>query len=148
MAHYANFMRSTGLYMLTTNINVHPHGSPDCPRNDLVHGPRPHHALSRNHPIKILKKRVKVLKISTFTLALVGITGLEPATSRPPDVCATNCAKSRFAGAKVHTFSESAKFSGNFLFFFLNFTPLRLMNSNNIRIFACSTIRYNRNGTI
>ena len=25
----------------------------------------------------------------------VGITGLEPATSRPPDVCATNCAKSR-----------------------------------------------------
>ena len=26
---------------------------------------------------------------------LVGITGLEPATSRPPDVCATNCAKSR-----------------------------------------------------
>ena len=35
---------------------------------------------------------------------LVGITGLEPATSRPPDVCATNCAKSRnrlFSGAKV-----------------------------------------------
>ena len=28
-------------------------------------------------------------------LRLVGITGLEPATSRPPDVCATNCAKSR-----------------------------------------------------
>ena len=26
---------------------------------------------------------------------LVGIAGLEPATSRPPDVCATNCAKSR-----------------------------------------------------
>ena len=33
----------------------------------------------------------------------VGITGLEPATSRPPDVCATNCAKSRtiaFSGCK------------------------------------------------
>ena len=28
-------------------------------------------------------------------LTSVGITGLEPATSRPPDVCATNCAKSR-----------------------------------------------------
>ena len=40
-------------------------------------------------------KKVKVLKISTLTLAVVGITGLEPATSRPPDVCATNCAKSR-----------------------------------------------------
>ena len=40
-------------------------------------------------------KKVKVLKISTLTLAFVGITGLEPATSRPPDVCATNCAKSR-----------------------------------------------------
>ena len=26
---------------------------------------------------------------------LVGATGLEPATSRPPDVCATNCAKPR-----------------------------------------------------
>ena len=40
-------------------------------------------------------KKVKVLKINTLTLAVVGITGLEPATSRPPDVCATNCAKSR-----------------------------------------------------
>ena len=30
----------------------------------------------------------------------VGITGLEPATSRPPDVCATNCAKSRTCGCK------------------------------------------------
>ena len=40
-------------------------------------------------------KKVKALKISTLTLAVVGITGLEPATSRPPDVCATNCAKSR-----------------------------------------------------
>ncbi len=40
-------------------------------------------------------KKVKALIISTLTLAIVGITGLEPATSRPPDVCATNCAKSR-----------------------------------------------------
>ena len=30
-------------------------------------------------------KKVKVLKISTLTLAVVGITGLEPATSRPPE---------------------------------------------------------------
>ena len=33
-------------------------------------------------------------QLRTF-FVLVGITGLEPATSRPPDVCATNCAKSR-----------------------------------------------------
>ena len=32
---------------------------------------------------------------SCSSFFLVGITGLEPATSRPPDVCATNCAKSR-----------------------------------------------------
>jgi len=30
-------------------------------------------------------KKVKVLKISTLTFAFVGITGLEPATSRPPE---------------------------------------------------------------
>lgn len=40
----------------------------------------------------------------------VGITGLEPATSRPPDACATNCAKSRFASAKVRTYSDICKF--------------------------------------
>ena len=33
-------------------------------------------------------------------LFFVGITGLEPATSRPPDVCATNCAKSRTFACK------------------------------------------------
>ena len=75
-------------------------------------------------PIWVLKK-VKVLKINTLALAFVGITGLEPATSRPPDVCATNCAKSRSfklstdpclsnAGAKVHSFCEIAKFFRNF----------------------------------
>ncbi len=30
-------------------------------------------------------KKVKTLKTSTLTLAFVGITGLEPATSRPPE---------------------------------------------------------------
>ena len=30
-------------------------------------------------------KKVKMLKISTLTFAFVGITGLEPATSRPPE---------------------------------------------------------------
>ena len=38
----------------------------------------------------------KRYRCRTFSLRKVGITGLEPATSRPPDVCATNCAKSRF----------------------------------------------------
>ena len=32
---------------------------------------------------------------AVLSIINVGITGLEPATSRPPDVCATNCAKSR-----------------------------------------------------
>ncbi len=43
-------------------------------------------------PIK--RKKAKNLVILSLSLS-VGITGLEPATSRPPDVCATNCAKSR-----------------------------------------------------
>ena len=53
--------------------------------------------------------------ISLLAILSVGITGLEPATSRPPDVCATNCAKSRFAGAKVRSFFEIRKFSKYFL---------------------------------
>ena len=55
-----------------------------------------------------VKKR-KCLKIKHFLFAFVGITGLEPATSRPPDVCATNCAKSRFCVAKVYTFDDNSK---------------------------------------
>ena len=69
----------------------------------------------------------KTQEIGFQLLALyVGITGLEPATSRPPDACATNCAKSRtciafsFAGAKVHTICERSKFFG-VLFCFLTF---------------------------
>ena len=51
---------------------------------------------------------------------MVGITGLEPATSRPPDVCATNCAKSRslIAVAKVRTFGDITKFYGYFFTIF------------------------------
>ena len=51
--------------------------------------------------------------IDVIWTLLVGITGLEPATSRPPDVCATNCAKSRslrFAGAKLVVFVDICKF--------------------------------------
>ena len=51
--------------------------------------------------------------INVIWTLLVGITGLEPATSRPPDVCATNCAKSRslrFAGAKLVVFVDICKF--------------------------------------
>ena len=40
------------------------------------------------------KKEASNRQIVSF-LFLVGATGLEPATSRPPDVCATNCAKPR-----------------------------------------------------
>ena len=69
-----------------------------------------------------------------FSFFLVGITGLEPATSRPPDVCATNCAKSRsfkllfsaFAGAKVAYFYESAKYFFLFFLFFIVLTFLLL----------------------
>ena len=31
------------------------------------------------------------------TLGMVGVTGLEPAASRPPDVCATSCATPRYS---------------------------------------------------
>ena len=41
------------------------------------------------------RKIAKCLILSILAILSVGITGLEPATSRPPDVCATNCAKSR-----------------------------------------------------
>ena len=50
---------------------------------------------ARSRAVIPTTKRMKVLNFSTFILFVVGITGLEPATSRPPDVCATNCAKSR-----------------------------------------------------
>ena len=32
----------------TAGHRQHPHGCPDRPRNDLVHGARPHHILNRN----------------------------------------------------------------------------------------------------
>jgi hypothetical protein len=51
---------------------------------------------------------------------MVGITGLEPATSRPPDVCATNCAKSRIASAKVGICCDTSKFLTDFLCCFVN----------------------------
>ena len=51
----------------------------------------------------------KVPDIRHLLVSKVGITGLEPATSRPPDVCATNCAKSRFCDAKVYTLNEKSK---------------------------------------
>ena len=61
----------------------------------------------------------KKARESIDSLALrVGITGLEPATSRPPDVCATNCAKSRFAAAKVRSFFETTKFLAHFFCFY------------------------------
>lgn len=46
------------------------------------------------------EKKQKELIINSFCFHFVGITGLEPATSRPPDVCATNCAKSRTIAVK------------------------------------------------
>ncbi len=54
----------------------------------------------------------------------VGMTGLEPATSRPPDACANQLryipmqASCCIAGAKVHTFCEKPKL---FLLFFPRF---------------------------
>ena len=64
------------------------------------------------------QKKIKWLIFSHLTFAFVGITGLEPATSRPPDVCATNCAKSRFCSAKVNTLNEKSKLLGEI---FLNY---------------------------
>ena len=87
-----------------------------------------------------LSEKEKRLKIDDFQpLYLVGATGLEPATSRPPDVCATNCAKPRslqvaelfsaFAGAKVRSFCETSKF-------FRTFFPFFSLFSNIMRKFA------------
>lgn len=47
----------------------------------------------------------------------VGMTGLEPATSRPPDACANQLRyiPSLFAGAKVHTYYDICKLLGIFL---------------------------------
>ena len=45
--------------------------------------------------VKEEKKSKLLLTSGLDFFFFVGITGLEPATSRPPDVCATNCAKSR-----------------------------------------------------
>lgn len=59
------------------------------------------------------KESETILVLDSFVN--VGITGLEPATSRPPDVCATNCAKSRtFTAAKVIVFIGYSKFSACF----------------------------------
>ena len=65
---------------------------------------------------QILKKKKERQIGLSLHLAFfpVGITGLEPATSRPPDVCATNCAKSRFAVAKVMLFFKSPNFFWKF----------------------------------
>ena len=82
----------------------------------------------------VLKKR-KCLKIKHFRFAFVGITGLEPATSRPPDVCATNCAKSRFATAKVETLFHISKF---FLAFFL---LMSVYGRGNMSVYGCGKHR-------
>lgn len=43
----------------------------------------------------------KALKVSFSAFLGVGMTRLELATSRPPDVCATNCATSRSVQIRV-----------------------------------------------
>ena len=85
----------------------------------------------RNLAWQVVNKRKKKTRGQTVKLTsrvIVGITGLEPATSRPPDVCATNCAKSRllmlywtFADAKVWYYFEMNKYLAFFCSFFLYF---------------------------
>ena len=53
------------------------------------------------------------LSILSFS---VGITGLEPATSRPPDVCATNCAKSRSNSTSILTVVFECGCKGTIIF--------------------------------
>ncbi len=62
----------------------------------------------------------------------VGMTGLEPATSRPPDVCANqlryipnNLQFFRKACAKVRVFCETSKYISNFLCLLLIFVNSR-----------------------
>ena len=69
--------------------------------------------MNKRKKANCLIKRLAFLK--------VGITGLEPATSRPPDVCATNCAKSRsFAncGCKGKKFIGDLQVFPSFFLFF------------------------------
>ena len=59
------------------------------------------------------KRRSRGLVIKLSAPSQVGMTRLELATSRPPDVCATNCATSRsfsFVGAKVRHYIQNSKF--------------------------------------
>ena len=64
------------------------------------------------------RSRGLVIKLSApsqvgMTRLELGMTRLELATSRPPDVCATNCATSRslrFVGAKVRLYIQISKF--------------------------------------
>ena len=70
---------------------------------------------------KFAVKKKKYLKIKHFRSAFVGITGLEPATSRPPDVCATNCAKSRFCGCKGKQNSCKDQIFGLLFLIYLHF---------------------------
>ena len=69
---------------------------------------------------KIKRKSYKSFKIAYYSLFLgVGMTGLEPATTRPPDVYANQL---RYipcflkASAKVMTYCDITKFMFNFLY--------------------------------
>lgn len=61
--------------------------------------------------------QVKGAENQPLCLQIVGMTGLEPATSRPPDACANQLRyiPSLFAGAKVHTYYDICKLLGVFL---------------------------------
>ena len=97
---------------------------------------------------KVIEKEKEVTESSATSFLM---SGLLDSNQRPraPRTCALPTALNpehfllgtdpylSNAGAKVHTFSESSKFSSNFLIFFLNLTPTRHQISNKMRNFAC-----------
>ena len=93
---------------------------------------------------KVIEKEKEVTESSATSFLM---SGLLDSNQRPraPQTCALPTALNPehfllgtdHAGAKVHTFSESSKFSSNFLIFFLNLTPTRHQISNKMRNFAC-----------
>ena len=86
--------------------------------------------LSLKRTVRKLYKGKETSNLFDFqSLSSVGITGLEPATSRPPDVCATNCAKSRSfclatdlvpeCGCKITHFLRHLQILGELFLYFL-----------------------------
>ena len=55
---------------------------------------------------------------------MVGVTGLEPATTGPPCRCATNCATPRYLGFSLGGVYVNSEYYS--IFYFIDFNPLKI----------------------